>query len=325
MNGRQRFLETMRFGMPDRVPYLEEGLREGVIGMWRRQGLPRDADIPELFSYDKREDIEPDLDPRPQFRKWPAGFDDLEKARRRLNPDDPARLPERWPEKVNAWKNRDHILILWVHQGFFISMGVGDWRRFSEVICSLVESPEFIHEVMAIQGHLSSRLADRVLRDVQVDAALFMEPIGGNDGPLISPKMYEEFALRHYEPTLDVLRHHGVGTIIYLTFGNPRLLLPSVLKWGFNCLWACEVNMEAMDYRDIRREYGRDLRLIGGIDLDTLRSGKEAIQREIEDKVPALLSEGGYIPLADGRVREDVPYENFLYYRRLLEKVTCKE
>ncbi|MBM4389463.1 MAG: hypothetical protein FJ088_17135, partial [Deltaproteobacteria bacterium] len=80
-----------------------------------------------------------------------------------------------------------------------------------------------------------------------------------------------------------------------------------------------------MDYRDIRREFGRDLRLIGGIDLDTLRSGKEAIQREIEDKVPSLLSEGGYIPLADGRVREDVPYENFVYYRRLLEKVTSKE
>jgi uroporphyrinogen decarboxylase len=95
-----------------------------------------------------------------------------------------------------------------------------------------------------------------------------------------------------------------------------------MLKWGFNCLWACEVNIEAMDYRELRREFGRDLRLIGGIDLDTLRRDKEAVRREVEEKVPPLVADGGYVPLADGRVRSDVPYENYVYYRELLEKVT---
>jgi hypothetical protein len=28
------------------------------------------------------------------------------------------------------------------------------------------------------------------------------------------------------------------------------------------------------------------------------------------------------VPLADGRVREDVTFENYVYYRRLLEEVT---
>jgi hypothetical protein len=76
-----------------------------------------------------------------------------------------------------------------------------------------------------------------------------------------------------------------------------------------------------MNYPDLRREFGRDLRLIGGIDLDTLREGKAAIRQEIESKVPALLTDGGYIPLADGRVREDVPYENYVYYRELLKEI----
>jgi hypothetical protein len=40
------------------------------------------------------------------------------------------------------------------------------------------------------------------------------------------------------------------------------------------------------------------------------------------EKVPPLLDSGGYIPLADGRVREDVLYENYLYYRELLADVT---
>ena len=46
------------------------------------------------------------------------------------------------------------------------------------------------------------------------------------------------------------------------------------------------------------------------------------IRREIMEKVPPLLDSGGYIPLADGRVREDVLYENYLYYRELLADAT---
>ncbi len=93
-------------------------------------------------------------------------------------------------------------------------------------------------------------------------------------------------------------------------------MIPSILKWGFNCLWACEVNLEAMDYRDLRQEFGRELRLIGGIDLDALRHDKAAIRREVEEKVPPLVTSGGYIPLGDGRVRPDVPLENYVYYHR---------
>ena len=43
--------------------------------------------------------------------------------------------------------------------------------------------------------------------------------------------------------------------------------------------------------------------------------------REIEEKAPPLLEDGGYIPLADGRVREDVPFENYVCYRQLLERL----
>jgi uroporphyrinogen decarboxylase len=77
-----------------------------------------------------------------------------------------------------------------------------------------------------------------------------------------------------------------------------------------------------MDYRDIRQEFGRELRMIGGIDLDALRRDREAIRREVEEKVPSLVADGGYVPLADGRIRADVPFDNYAYYRQLLQKVT---
>lgn len=202
-------------------------------------------------------------------------------------------------------------------------MGVHTGARFMEVMNLLIDQPQLIRDIMMIQGEFSARITERVLSEIDVDAAIFGEPIGGNDKPLISPAMYEEFVLKSYEPTLEVLKRRGVKTIIFRTYANARVLIPSILKWGFNCVWACEASLKAMDYRHIRRDFGKDLRLIGGIDLDILRQGKETIKRVVEEKVPPLLADGGYLPLADGRVREDVPFENYVYYRQLLAEITA--
>ena len=322
MSSRERFRQTMSYGTPDRVPYFEEGIRKDVLRAWRTQGLARDTDLATMFPSDHRERIEVDLEPRPKLLSRRDNITDLKKFSRRLNPSDKKRLPNRWPRRVRAWQARKHVVMLYVHRGFFLTMGVRNWRSFTDVMTLLMDQPDVVRKRMQIQGEFAAHLTDQILQEVEIDAVVFSEPIGGNDRPLISPKMYEEFVLKNYEPVLDVLQRHNVETVCFQTFANARILIPGILKWGFNCLWACEVNIDAMDYRSLRKEFGRDLRLIGGIDLDALRKDKAAIRQEIEEKVPPLIEEGGFIPLADGRVRADVPFENYVYYRRLLEKVT---
>ncbi|MEE8386475.1 MAG: uroporphyrinogen decarboxylase family protein [Dehalococcoidia bacterium] len=323
MNSRQRFLETMRRGAPDRVPCFDEGLRDGVLARWHQQGLPRSADLSEMFRYDRRERVPADLQPRGTAGWRPTSRRALRELAKRLDPEDPQRLGPDWAQRVAAWRTREHVLGLPIHQGFFLSMGVGDWQTFLEAIYQLSDAPALVKDVMALQAEFAARLADRILADVEVDFVSFSEPIGGNDGPLLSPRMYEQIVLASYRPILEVVRARGVETIVLETYGNPRPLLPCVLEAGFNCLWAFETNPETMDYLELRREFGPDLRLIGGIDLDVLLLDKAAIRREIERKVPPLLAQGGYIPLADGRVRENVPFENYCCYRRLLEEVTA--
>jgi hypothetical protein len=321
MNSRERFSETMRFGRPDRVPYFQEGIRPDVLKTWGRQGLRSAEELSGLFPIDRREEEEIDTYPHPRFLRWPRSAAGLNGFRRRLRPGD-NRLPAGWQKKLPAWRNRQDTLMLEVHRGFFLTMGVNDWSQFNWVIESLIDRPELISEFMRIEAEMVEVLMERFLLEVQIDAAIFSEPIGGNNGALISPRMYEKFVLSSYTPLLVVLKRHGVDTVILRTYANARVLIPSMLKYGINCLWACETNAEAMDYRSLRKEFGKELRLIGGIDLDVLREGKEAIRREVELKVPPLLEQGGYVPLADGRVREDIPFENYVYYRELLEKVT---
>lgn len=324
MNSRQRFLETMRYGTPDRVPLFQEGIRDGVLEAWHTQGLPPDTELPELFNFDEREEIALDLEPRLNLVELSRSRNGLKELERSLSPNDPSRLPQGWRDRRPAWEQRQHVLMLQVHEGLFLSLGIGEWRSFAEAIYLLADHPEFVRQAMTIFGETSAQLTEIVLREVQIDAAVFSEPIGGNHGPLVSPQTYQEFMLGSYTPILEVLNRYEVETIIFRTYANTRLLLSNVFEESFNCLWAVERNPAAMDYLDLRREFGPHLRLIGGIDLDALYEGEESIRRNMEAVVPPLLREGGYIPLADGRVRQDVPFEHYVYYRKLLEAMALR-
>ena len=312
----------MQFGEPDRVPWLEEGLRDDVLEAWCQQGFPRGGDLAEMYGYDRRERIEPNLDPIDEKSVRVLTRADLPALRRRLDPDHPSRSPEDWAQCVERWRDRDYLLELPVQRGLFRSMGVNAWADLEPVLYLLADDPTLVRDAMDIHAALAASLADRVLREVDVDFVSFSEPIGGNDGPLVSPAMYRQIVLDSYRPIFDVLHRHQVETIVFMTYANARPLLDDVLAAGFNCLWAMETETEAMDYSALRRQYGRSLRLIGGIDLDCLLLNEAAIEREIMSKTPRLLADGGYIPVADGRVRANMPYHNYAHYRHILERVT---
>lgn len=321
MTSRERFRETMSYGRPDRVPYFEEGLRDEVLERWHDQGLPRDADLAAMFHTDRRERMPVNIEPVPRLDEPLTSRADLAELRRRLDPADPRRLPEDWASRVAAWRSREHVLELQLHRGFFLSMGVRDWQTFRPAVYLLHDAPALVRDILALYGEFGARLAERIMAEVELDCVAFSEPIGGNDGPLLSPETYEEFVLASYQPIINAVRRAGVETLVFVTYANARPLVRAVLRAGFNCLWACEVNIEAMDYVALRRQFGRALRLIGGIDLDTLLQDPAAIRREMERVIPPLLAQGGYVPLADGRVRANVPFENYRTYRRLLEEL----
>jgi hypothetical protein len=324
MHSCQRFLETLNFGNPDRAPLFEEGIRDEVLDAWRFQGMPAETDLASMFHYDELEEIEPELEPHPYLPYLQTSQDGLQELKRRLDSNDPWRLPGNWQKRVRAWQDRQHVLLLRIHQGYFLTMGVEGWQSFTEAIRLLIDEPAFVNEVMRIQANFAIRLAERILQEVKVDGVIFSEPISGNCGPLISPKMYRDFVLGSYDPILDAIKKFSIPTLILRTYANPHALLPAAFDGRFDCLWACECNSPAMDFRKLRAEFGPDLRLIGGIDTDVLRRDQAAIRRELQEKLPPLLAEGGFIPLADGRVREDVPYENYVFYRRLLEDMLSR-
>ena len=63
----------------------------------------------------------------------------------------------------------------------------------------------------------------------------------------------------------------------------------------------------------MRKEYGRDLLMTGGIDKRALARGRDAIDAELARTIP-VAELGGYIPHIDHSIPHDVPYQYFRYY-----------
>jgi uroporphyrinogen decarboxylase len=99
--------------------------------------------------------------------------------------------------------------------------------------------------------------------------------------------------------------------------GNVMSLIPVWLEAGINVLWPLECQ-SGMDVLKVRKAFGRDLVLFGGIDKRTLVPGGEAMRREV-DRVMPLVEDGGYIPELDHGVPPDVPWANFCEFIEYLK------
>jgi len=140
----------------------------------------------------------------------------------------------------------------------------------------------------------------------------FAEDLAYRGGPHLSPKTYTEFFLRYQDPVVAELRAAGVKTINMYTSGNILSLLPLLMERGFNLTWPLE-RACGMDPIELRRRFGRHLRLAGGVPKEALIAGPEAIDREIERLMP-LIREGGYLPAVDDMVPPEVSFNSYCHY-----------
>ncbi|MBE0411143.1 MAG: hypothetical protein IBX69_15585, partial [Anaerolineales bacterium] len=176
MNSRLRFLRTIRGDYVDHPPLFQEGIREEVLLSWQNQGLSDDIDLHDLFYYDHFEQVDPDVYPKPEITNWSTPHLLLPLLRQRLDPDDPRRLPDGWSQLLKGWRDRQHPLLLRIHPGLFLSLGIEDWRTFAPAILRLVDQPDFVRQILSIQADFAARLLEKVLHQVDIDGVIFSEP-----------------------------------------------------------------------------------------------------------------------------------------------------
>jgi len=240
--------------------------------------------------------------------------------RKRLDPKSPARYPMWWEDEVRALNNRTYPLLMGRDAAFGLYWKLRELMGTVGVSYAFFDQPALIEEILEYLTDFFIEIFHPALHQVEFDMMVFSEDFAGKGGPLISPAIFHRFFARHYRRIADFVHDHGVPAILVGTDGYTVPLIGPLLDCGVDGQGPLEC-AAGMDPVELRREFGTDLFLMGGIDKLVLPHGKEAIREELYRKIPPLLEQGRYIPTVDHTVQPDVPYENWLYYLELKEEL----
>ena len=356
MTSRERFHATFHYGQPDRVWLMPQWTFRETNERWLREGMPWDQHFNTYWGFDRFEHVPlnmglwPPLETKvvehapewhivedelggqvkawtdrgigmSQWIKYPVrDRDTWEKLKARLDPRAPVRYPEYWEDYKRQVRDRDYPLA--------ISLGsyygwIRNWVGMEHLALWYYDCPDLVHEMTEYVADFVLTVVERALDEIPgIDAGSIWEDMAMKSGPLISPQLFREFMLEPMKRVTRVANEAGIGIIMVDSDGNNDPLVPLWLEANVNLLYPLEV-AAGSDPIKLRREHGRDLRMIGGIDKRALRDGcsKADIEREVMSKVPEMVKSGGYSPMVDHAVPPDVPFENFRYYMDLIHEL----
>ena len=188
------------------------------------------------------------------------------------------------------------------------------WLGMEEACYLQVDDEPLFDEIIDTVGNLCYQTVEAVLKTgVKFDFGHFWEDICFRSGPLINPKAFEKKVGPHYKRITDLLREHGITIVSLDCDGKIDTLVPIWLENGVNTMFPIEVGTWNASIAPWRKEYGKELRGVGGMDKKQFAYDFAAVDREIERLKP-LIELGGYLPCPDHRIAPDAEWDNVRYY-----------
>lgn len=320
MTEKERFLGILGGRAYDRIPVFDLEPDDSTIKLWHTQGLPQRSTFAEHFGIESHESISLEIRSSPFYRGAPDLLESMDAFERHYDIDDPDRVRPDFEARCARLDREGRVVFISASGGgLFQMLGVRGWESLVAACDALVNRPAYVEELLERTTDFHCACLDRVLSRVDVDYASLYEPIASNAGPLISPEMFEHFSMPGYRRVLDLLDRRGVPLRVFCTTGGDLgPLLPMLVDAGVNCLWISNIMTPDMDYRNLRRRYGSEMALIGGISSRSMSEGKDAVRRSVNRIVPPLLADGRYLPCLDDRPRDTTPFAMYRFYREVL-------
>jgi len=355
MNNRERFLKTMHFEKVDHPPFFMDGPWPDTYERWYKEGYPKGVDLADFLGVESlkmkhlgidtflippmEEKIEYEDDKiiiktdhfgvkEKRFKdhtSMPEWLDHTIKVERdmlnlleRFNPDLKRRYPPNYDELLRQWKTEDDCVAVAGGASYYgILRNMLGVENFSLM---LYDSPGTVKKWNEAYHRVIMTVLEKHFSEGRVDYVSGGEDLAYKTSSLISPEMYREFILPYHKDISRLARQHGCDLFFFDSDGNINELLPHFIEGGINILYPVECAAD-MNPVAIRKKYGKQICMIGGIDKREIAKGKEAIKREVFTKVTPLIEEGGFIPRIDHSVSADISLDNFVFYISLLKEI----
>ena len=241
---------------------------------------------------------------------------DFRAVKERLQPGLPERYPSGMDESISEWRKRDFPLILGRNcaaNGFY--WRAREFMGTEALSYAWYDYPGLMHEMMEFFADFIIETSRPVLENVQVDYFVLNEDMAMKGGPLLGPDTFRTFIYPHLKRLVAFFRSHGTRYIAVDSDGDPTALIPLLLDAGVDTVWPIE-RASDVSPQQWRKQFGRTLRLWGGVDKRVLSRGREAVREHLREFIP-LIEQGGFIPTVDHTVPPDVSWDDFRIYMEL--------
>jgi len=356
MTDRERFNNQMHYKPVDRCFNMEFGYWQDNFQQWkmfRDNGITSNAEADRFFSFDRIEVVSGKVFLHPPFptealedrgatqvvrdglgliKEVPKDGhstiphhlgssittpEDWVKVKaERFAPDHPDRKVDIAALKKMHPTDRDYPL--GVNCGSMIGR-IRDMLTFEGIAYATYDYPEMVEDMVETACVLVENFLDQVLGEIDFDFASGWEDICFKSGPIVSVPFFRDVVMPRYKRIGKRLRAHGIDLWYTDCDGDVRPILPYLMEGGINCLFPYEVNSCAHP-GELLDEYGKELRIMGGVDKMRLGKGPAAIKAYLETLVP-YVERGGYIPFCDHRCPPNVREADYLYYLDLKEEM----
>lgn len=244
--------------------------------------------------------------------------EDWQRFRKLYDPSDPWRAVPGLDDRIQAVNGRTHATCFLAGSLFACPR---DWMGIEEWSCLAYTDPALYEEIVAhVCDYFLALNGVFLAKGAQFDFTYFFEDCCFKNGPLISPDIYRRFYHKYYRRMVDFYHAHGVDKVLLDSDGKVDALIPCWLESGIDIVFPIEVGTWQADPVSLRRQFGRDLRMMGGVNKHVIPRGERAIREHLTPLVP-LVAEGGFIPLPDHRIPPDCSLEQFRTYVRVFREV----
>jgi len=237
--------------------------------------------------------------------------------KKRLDADRADRRPAGWQAKAQDLAGRDHATC-------FLGGSLYSWPRgwlgMQNISMLMYDDPALFEEIVATVADFFMAVNGPVLDACRFEFAYFFEDCCFKNGPMFSPRIYRKHLDRHYRRMVEFYHSKGVRHVLVDSDGKVDALIPCWLESGIDIVFPIEVGTWRADPVALRKEYGRDLRMMGGVNKHVIGLGRSAIRAELERLVP-VVEEGGYIPLPDHRIPPSISLDNMREYVDVFREV----
>ncbi|MDR2657901.1 MAG: hypothetical protein LBB86_08770, partial [Oscillospiraceae bacterium] len=221
-------------------------------------------------------------------------------------------------EAIKAKYPKDRDFPVGVNAGSMIGK-IRDMLTFEGLCYAQYDYPDMLEDMVETCCVHVEDVLDQLLPVVDFDYASGWEDICFKNGPIVTPDFFHNVVMPRYKRINAKLKAHGIDLWYCDCDGDIRPILDSFLEGGINCMFPYEVN-GCMHPKELLDQYGKQLRIMGGIDKMQMKAGKEAIKSYLKSVEP-LVARGGYVPFCDHRCPPDVAEDDYIYYLDLKEKM----